>query len=111
MSEKTLPAPRVDKRAELQKLQPLQQPPPENNKEVTENYKYQPYHRPSKTVDFTSDVMVVYFSGTDVVKKGREPLKRELDQQLRNKEMRKGHIPAMLGTKRKFPEDYKGIFF
>lgn len=98
------------------KVTPIEEPPPPQKKEMIEDepdsYQYQPYkHSPSKSVEFTGEVMVVYFNGDDVVGESKEPLKKELEQQLRNKEMRKGHMPAMLGTKRKFPDDFKGAWF
>lgn len=88
-----------------------QQPVTPAEEEMAENYEYQPYQHPLKTVEFISDVMVVYFNGDEVVREGREPLKKEIEQQLRNKEMRKGHLPTMLGTKRKFPEDFRGQWY
>lgn len=99
------------------KVIPTEEPPPPLEKDEMiddepESYQYQPYkHPPSKSVEFTGEVMVVYFNGDDVVGESKEPLKKELEQQLRNKEMRKGHMPAMLGTKRKFPDDFKGAWF
>lgn len=86
-------------------------PQPPLDEEPIENYEYQPYQNPLKTVEFTSEVMVVYFNGDEVVGESKEPLKKEIEQQLRNKEMRKGHLPTMLGTKRKFPEDFRGAWF
>ncbi|KAK9880127.1 hypothetical protein WA026_008642 [Henosepilachna vigintioctopunctata] len=54
---------------------------------------YVPYEpKPSRSVVFTNEVMVVYFNGEHVVCESKEPLKKELEQQVRNKEMRKGHI-------------------
>lgn len=56
----------------------------------TELYNFQP--KSSKSVVFTNDVMVVYFNGEHVISESKEPLKKELEQQIRNKEMRKGHL-------------------
>lgn len=46
--------------------------------------------------------MVVHFNGDEVVGESKEPLKKELEQQVRNKEMRRGHTPTILTGKRKF---------
>lgn len=110
MTEKHLP-PKPEEPLQLPQTPEIHEQPPPAEEEPVENYEYQPYQHPSKTVDFTSDVMVVYFNGDDVIGEGKEPLKKELEQQLRNKEMRKGHLPTMLGTKRKFPEDFRGAWF
>lgn len=75
----------------------------EDTAEDYENYQYQPYRRPKnvKSVDFTNEVRVVYFSADQVLGEAKEPLKKELDQQIRNKEMRRGHCPAtmMMGNR------------
>lgn len=58
----------------------------------TESYVYQPYRpKNSKSVEFTNEVQVVYITADKIVGQTREPLKKELDQQIRNKEMRRGH--------------------
>ncbi|XP_050305038.1 uncharacterized protein LOC126742425 [Anthonomus grandis grandis] len=46
----------------------------------------------SKSVVFTNEVLVVYFNNEDVVGEEKEPLKKELEQQTRNKEMRRVHL-------------------
>lgn len=56
------------------------------------SYKYQDFPKSSKSVVFTNEVFVVYFNGTDVVYESKEPLKKDTEQQLRNKEMRQGHL-------------------
>ncbi|XP_076256489.1 uncharacterized protein LOC143193927 [Rhynchophorus ferrugineus] len=55
-------------------------------------YKYKYFPNNSKSVVFTNDVLVVYFNNEDVVGETREPLKKEIDQQERNKEMRRIHL-------------------
>lgn len=70
-----------------------------------ENYQYQPYRaKNAKAVDFTNEVSVVYFNADEVVGESKEPLKKELDQQIRNKEMRKGHFPTLMVGNRKAEE-------
>lgn len=88
-------------------------PNEEGNEEYVETYEYQPYRpKNSKSVEFTNEVQVIYFTGEEVVGEAKEPLKKELEQQIRNKEMRRGHCPAMLNTKRKqFEEDYMALWF
>lgn len=39
---------------------------------------------------------MVYFNAEEVVGESKEPLKKELEQQIRNKEMRRGHCPTMM---------------
>lgn len=46
----------------------------------------------SKSVVFTNEVLVVYFNNEDVVGEEKEPLKKEVEQQTRNKEMRRVHL-------------------
>ncbi|KAL3268106.1 hypothetical protein HHI36_007233 [Cryptolaemus montrouzieri] len=66
---------------------------PSSSNSIPDNYSYVPYEpKPSRSVVFTNEVMVVYFNGEHVVYESKEPLKKELEQQVRNKEMRKGHI-------------------
>lgn len=43
---------------------------------------------------------MVYFNADEVIGECNEPLKKELDQQIRNKEMRRGHCPTMLIARR-----------
>lgn len=89
-------------------------PREEDPEDFQEVYEYQPYHATnSKSVVFTNEVMVVYYNGDEVVGESREPLKKELDQQIRNKEMRKGHSPAMLSPKRfnQHGDNYMGMLF
>ncbi|XP_044754464.1 uncharacterized protein LOC123313587 [Coccinella septempunctata] len=58
-----------------------------------DNFAYVAYEpKTSRSVVFTNEVMVVYFNGEHVVSEAKEPLKKELEQQVRNKEMRKGHL-------------------
>lgn len=112
MAEKFQPQKPEEPMQISQSQEPVQEPhAPIETEELVENYDYQHFHHPLKTVEFTTDVMVVYFHGDEVVGESREPLKKEIEQQLRNKEMRKGHMPTMLGTKRKFPEDFRGAWF
>ncbi|XP_022918152.2 uncharacterized protein [Onthophagus taurus] len=81
-------------------------PSVQDGEDYLQNYEYQPYHKNSKAVEFINQVMVVYITGDEVVGESTEPLKKELDQQIRNKEMRKGHYPATLFSRRKVDEDY-----
>lgn len=86
------------------------------SEEFTDSYEYKPYHltRNSKSVEFTNEVKVVYFTGDEVVREAKEPLKKELEQQIRNKEMRKGHCPAMLFSsfkRRQQGDDYMAAWF
>lgn len=46
----------------------------------------------SKSVVFTNEVLVVYFNNEDVIGEEKEPLKKEVEQQTRNKEMRRVHL-------------------
>nr|CAI5830127.1 unnamed protein product [Callosobruchus analis] len=55
-------------------------------------YKYKYFPKNSKSVVFTQEVFVVYFNGEEVVYESKEPLKKDEEQQERNKEMRQGHI-------------------
>ncbi|KAI4471536.1 hypothetical protein MML48_1g10408 [Holotrichia oblita] len=72
-----------------------------------QSYEYQPYHpKNMKAVEFTNEVMVVYITGDEVVGETTEPLKKELEQQIRNKEMRRGHCLTTMFSKRKLDEDY-----
>ncbi|GJQ79006.1 hypothetical protein Trydic_g167 [Trypoxylus dichotomus] len=73
----------------------------------TQNYEYQPYQpKNMKAVEFTNEVMVVYITGDEVVGESTEPLKKELEQQIRNKEMRRGHCLTTVFNKKKLDEDY-----
>ncbi|CAG9855835.1 unnamed protein product [Phyllotreta striolata] len=72
----------------------------EENKETADDtetlddeyiYKYKYFPKNSKSVVFTNEVFVVYFNGNDVFE-SREPLKKDVEQQERNKEMRQGHL-------------------
>ncbi|KAJ8977920.1 hypothetical protein NQ317_004916 [Molorchus minor] len=67
----------------------------ENDIDVTESefpYKYSYFPKNSKSVVFTNEVYVVYFNGDEVVCESKEPLKKDVEQQVRNKEMRHGHL-------------------
>lgn len=55
-------------------------------------YKYKYLPKNSKSVVFTNEVLVVYFNNEDVVGEEKEPLKKEVEQQTRNKEMRRIHL-------------------
>ncbi|KAF2879913.1 hypothetical protein ILUMI_26242 [Ignelater luminosus] len=80
--------------------------------EMPESYEYQPYRQNRKSVDFVNEVLVVYFTGDEVITKSTEPLKKELDQQIRNKEMRRGHVPCTMMGKRQFTsEDYMAAWY
>ncbi|XP_066249558.1 uncharacterized protein [Euwallacea similis] len=46
----------------------------------------------SKSVEFTNEALVIYFNNDDVVGEEKEPLKKEVEQQTRNKEMRRIHL-------------------
>lgn len=82
------------------------------NEQEEESYLYQPYHpENAKSVEFTNEVMVVYFTGEEVVRESVEPLKKELDQQIRNKEMRRGHMPTTLTGKRRYSDDCMNPWF
>ncbi|CAH1105435.1 unnamed protein product [Psylliodes chrysocephalus] len=54
-------------------------------------YKYKYFPKNSKSVVFTNEVFVVYFNDNDVYE-SKEPLKKDVEQQERNKEMRQGHL-------------------
>lgn len=60
--------------------------------EAEPSYKYKYFPKNSKSVVFTNEVFVVYFNGNDVVCESKEPLKKDTEQQERNKEMRQGHL-------------------
>ena len=45
----------------------------------------------SKTVEFIDKVMVIHVAGGEVLGESTEQLKKEVDQQTRNKAMRQGH--------------------
>ncbi|XP_066140341.1 uncharacterized protein [Euwallacea fornicatus] len=53
---------------------------------------YQFLAKNSKSVEFTNEAMVIYFNNDNVVGERKEPLKKEVDQQTRNKEMRRIHL-------------------
>ncbi|KAF5303373.1 hypothetical protein FQR65_LT08286 [Abscondita terminalis] len=77
-----------------------------------ETYEYQPYKSNRKSVDFVNEVAVMYFTGDEIISKAMEPLKKELDQQIRNKEMRRGHIPCTLLNKKEVGvDDYMSAWF
>lgn len=82
-------------------------------KNEPEMYEYQPYRQPknTKSVEFTNKVLVVYFNMDEVVCESTEPLKKEQEQQVRNKEMRLGHTPTTLVGKRKCLDDYMDAWF
>lgn len=72
-----------------------------------QSYAYQPYHGKNSRVEFTNNVMVVYIKEDRVIGESSEPLKKELEQQVRNKEMRKGHTPDMpFANKKKTINDW-----
>lgn len=84
----------------------------DENEQEEESYVYQPYHpENTKSVEFTNEVMVVYFTGEEVVRESVEPLKKELEQQIRNKEMRRGHMPTTLTGKRRYSDDFMNPWF
>ncbi|KAL1494446.1 hypothetical protein ABEB36_010044 [Hypothenemus hampei] len=58
--------------------------------EHTKKFKYMAKN--SKSVVFTNEVLVVYFNNDDVVGEEKEPLKKEVEQQTRNQEMRRVHL-------------------
>lgn len=60
--------------------------------EAETSYKYKYFPKNSKSVVFTNEVFVVYFNGAEVVCESKEPLKKDTEQQERNKEMRQGHL-------------------
>ncbi|KAF5305278.1 hypothetical protein FQA39_LY09243 [Lamprigera yunnana] len=76
-----------------------------------EIYEYQPYKTAKKSVDFVNEVSVMHFAGDVIIDQTMEPLKKELDQQIRNKEMRRGHIPCTLLNKKVVSEDYMSGWF
>lgn len=83
----------------------------EGQSDDEETYEYRPYRRAKnvKSVDFTNEVRVVHFRADQVVGESKEPLKRELEQQVRNKEMRRGHCPALMAARPQPPwrtDDY-----
>ncbi|XP_050504377.1 uncharacterized protein LOC126883173 [Diabrotica virgifera virgifera] len=55
-------------------------------------YKYKYFPKNSKSVVFTNEVFVVYFNDHDVVSEVKEPLKKDIEQVERNKEMRQGNL-------------------
>ncbi|XP_045473970.1 uncharacterized protein LOC123680223 isoform X1 [Harmonia axyridis] len=64
-----------------------------SNNLLSDNFAFVAYEpKTSRSVVFTNEVMVVYFNGEHVISESKEPLKKELEQQVRNKEMRKGHL-------------------
>ncbi|XP_017780323.1 PREDICTED: uncharacterized protein LOC108565403 isoform X2 [Nicrophorus vespilloides] len=75
--------------------------------EIIESYEYQPYQpKNSRSVEFTNKVMVVYIKEDKVIGEAIEPLKKELDQQIRNKEMRKGHMADIGFGKKRLVNDW-----
>lgn len=75
-------------------------------------YEYHPYQKTRKCVTFENQVDVIYFTSDEIVSKVYEPLKKESEQHLRNKEMRKGHIPCTLLGKKQFAhENYMSAWF
>ncbi|XP_060522729.1 uncharacterized protein LOC132699827 [Cylas formicarius] len=62
----------------------------EPEKDNLSKYAYDP--RSTKSVVFTDEVLVVYFKNELVVGEATEPLKKEAEQQTRNKEMRRCHL-------------------
>ncbi|XP_063920834.1 uncharacterized protein LOC135135648 isoform X2 [Zophobas morio] len=62
----------------------------EQPEDFAATYKY--YTKNTKSIKFTNQVTVLYFNGEDILCESMEPLKKEQDQQLRNKEMRKEHL-------------------
>lgn len=55
-------------------------------------YKYNGFTKNNKSVGFKNEVFVVFFKGDDVIGESKEALKKDTEQQLRNKEMRQGHL-------------------
>lgn len=75
-----------------------------------DTYAYHPY--PKKCVTFVNEVDVIYFTNDEILRKVSEPLKKESDQQIRNKEMRKGHVPCtLLGKRQSASENYMSAWF
>lgn len=60
--------------------------------EAESSFKSKYFPKSSKSVVFTNEVFVVYFNGNDFVYESKEPLKKDTEQQVRNKEMRQGHL-------------------
>lgn len=60
--------------------------------EEENSYRFKYFPKNSKSVVFTNEVLVVYFNNEDVVGEEKEPLKKEVEQQTRNKEMRRIHL-------------------
>lgn len=56
------------------------------------SYKYNFFQKNNKSVVFTNEVFVIYFNGDEVICESKEPLKKDIEQQVRNKEMRHGHL-------------------
>lgn len=73
------------------------------------DYSYKPYTK--KSVLFKNEVKVMYFTNEEVVLNGTEPLKKEADQQMRNKEMRRGHVPCTIGGRGRGEENYMAAWF
>lgn len=61
--------------------------------------KYKLFKKNSKSVVFTNDVFIIYYNGDKVICESKEPLKKDIEQQIRNKEMRHGHL---LKTQKKY---------
>lgn len=73
-----------------------------DNRDIIEGeypYKYNFFKKSRKSVVFTNEVCVVYFNGDEVIYESKEPLKKGVEQQTRNKEMRHGHL---LNTQEKY---------
>ncbi|KAB0796267.1 hypothetical protein PPYR_10328 [Photinus pyralis] len=77
-----------------------------------DTYVYHPHNNPPKCVTFVNHVDVIYFANDEILRKVSEPLKKESDQQIRNKEMRKGHVPCTLfGKRQSASENYMSAWF
>ncbi|XP_018320302.1 uncharacterized protein LOC108733587 [Agrilus planipennis] len=88
---------------------------PANNDDATddmdETYEYKPYKtKKKKSVEFINQVLVVYYANDEILAETTEPLKKETEQQIRNKEMRKGHIPATIMDRRRCNENFMSWF-
>ncbi|CAG9773711.1 unnamed protein product [Ceutorhynchus assimilis] len=57
-----------------------------------ESYKFKYLPKNSKSVVFTNEVFVVYFNNEHVIGEEKEPLKKDVEQQTRNREMRRVHL-------------------
>lgn len=54
----------------------------------------------------TNELIVVYITGDEAMGETTEPLKKELTQQIRNKEMRRDYCLTTVFSRRELDEDY-----